>query len=569
MGGEYRNYVSLFYSFIYSFGHGFEFAFFIFIFCFITFSLPIYIRAVLWVIPALLLLLYFIIDFFVYKQFHYNINFSMLQLFLSPASKEIFNFPANMYIQFVIILLILISIIIVCYILSIKLLNKIKPKFIYIASLIFLLCVISYHGIHAYAHHKNNLSIMQVAYILPQSYPLILKEVLQSFGIESANEQISQLNIKKMKYPHTFPELSDNKSTYNIVLIVIESWRFDSMNSEITPNINNFSKKSIEFKNHNANANQTRQGIFSIFYGIPGSYWDAALLSGTTPVLMDILQKKDYQLGIFASSALTSPEFNRTIFAKVPNLRINTDATTSNLRDIKITEEFNNFIDNVSNDKPFFGFLFYDTPHSYSFDNNIYPAKFKPYSNNKNYISMDSKKELFNLYKNTVGFTDVLVGQVLAKLEEKNLLNNTVVIITGDHAEEFDDLNKNYYGHLGNYSKYQTEVPFIIYMPDKQPAVYEYETSHIDIAPTLIKNVFGSNTDINEYSTGYDLFDNTTRPFIFIKGEEYAVKYNNKYIIMKKYGLPEVRDMNYNLVDEKPDGAVINAILKQLQYFRQ
>ena len=341
------------------------------------------------------------------------------------------------------------------------------------------------------------------------------------------------------------------------------------MNNNITPNINKFAETNIIFKNHNSNSNQTRHGLFSLFYGLPGSYWDAALFSGTTPVLMDIFQKESYQLGIFASSALTSPEFNRTIFAKIPNLRLKTNASTSNLRDEKITEEFNAFLDNTSNDRPFFGFLFYDSPHSYSFNEEIYPAKFKPYSKNKNYINIDDKEMLFNLYKNTLGYTDMLIGKVLDNLKRKNLLENTVIIITVDHAEEFDDLNKNYYGHLGNYSKYQTQVPFIIHIPNKEHKVYEYETSHVDIAPTIIKNVFNSNTDINEYSTGYDLFDNTSRPFIFIKGEEYAIKYNNKYIIMKKYGLPEVRDMQYNLINEKLDGTVINQMLQQLTYFRQ
>lgn len=492
----------------------------------------------------------------------------MLQLFFSSASKEIFTFPTIMYIQLILILIILILLLTTGYILSVKYGYKIKKKALYAVCTVFLLLTVLYHSIHAYAHHKNNLSIMQVAYILPQSYPLILNKVLESYGITSANEQVAHLNIKKMNYPHKFPEYNDNKSRYNIVFIVIESWRFDCMNSEVTPNINKFAKNNIIFTNHNANSNQTRHGLFSIFYSLPGSYWNSALFSGTTPVILDILQHESYQLGIFASSSLTSPEFNRTIFAKVPNLRLNTNAPTPNLRDEKITEEFSLFLDNISENSNFFGFLFYDSPHSYSFNEKIYPAKFKPYSKHKNYINIGNKDILFNLYKNTLGYTDILVGRVLKKLEEKNLLENTIVIITGDHAEEFDDLNKNYYGHLGNYSKYQTQVPFIIHIPNKEHNIYEYETSHLDIVPTILKNVFHSTTSIKEYSTGYDLFDNTTRPFIYIKGEEFAIKYNNKYIIIKKYGLPEVRDMEYNIIDEKIDSAVIKQMLQQLSYFQ-
>lgn len=561
--------VSILYSILYSYAHGFEFAFFIFLWCLIFLWLPKYIKPVIYLLPAFLLLLYFIIDISVFKQFRYNINLSMLQLFFGPASKEIFNFSTAMYIQFAIIVIFLLLIIIGLYLLSIKL----SSKKLYPASISFftlLLMVILYHGIHAYAHHTNYLSVMKVAYILPQSYPLILKNVLAKYGIKSATKQIEQISINNMHYPLQFPQVGDNASKYNVVMIVIESWRFDCMNKEMTPNIYNFAENNLYFKNHNANANQTRHGLFSIFYGIPGNYWEAALYSGTTPVLMDMFQKENYQLGIFASSALTSPEFDRTIFAKVKNLRTHTDASSPNARDVKITEEFSDFLDNRNENQPFFGFLFYDTPHSYSFDSKVYPPKYTPFKGSKNYIntSKDERELLFNLYKNSVGYTDILVGKVLNTLKDRGLLENTIVIITGDHAEEFDDLGKNYWGHFGNYSKYQTEVPFIIHIPTTKANIYNYETSHMDIVPTIMKHVFNSPTPIGDYSVGYDILDNTTRPYIFIKGEEYAIKYDNKYIIMKKYGLPEIRDMDYNNIDEDFNGKIIHQVLEQLKKYR-
>ena len=561
--------VSIFYSILYSYAHGFEFAFFIFIWGMIFIWLPKYIKLILYIFPAFLILLYFIIDISVFKQFRYNINLSMLQLFLGPASKEIFNFSTVMYVQFVIIVLFLMAVIIGLYFLSLKLSSKkLYPATISFFTLLFM--VVLYHGIHAYAHHKNYLPIMKVAYILPQSYPLILKDLLAKYGIESASKQIEQVAINNMKYPLQFPKVGDNASKYNVVLIVIESWRFDSMTEEITPNIYNFSKDNLYFKNHNANANQTRHGLFSIFYGIPGNYWEAALYSGTTPVLMDMFQNENYQLGIFASSALTSPEFDRTIFAKVKNLRTHTEAPTPNKRDVKITEEFTEFLNNIDKNKPFFGFLFYDTPHSYSFDSNVYPPKFTPYSGSKNYIntSNDERELLFNLYKNSVGYTDILVGNVLNTLKDKGFLEDTIVIITGDHAEEFNDLGKNYWGHFGNYSRYQTEVPFIVHIPNVEANTYEYETSHMDIVPTIMKHVFNSPTPVGDYSIGYDILDNTTRPYIFIKGEEYAIKYNDKYIIMKKYGLPEIRDLSYNIINEDFDGKIIHQVLEQLKKYR-
>lgn len=564
----------VFYAVIYSYGHGFEFAFFVLVICIVTVWMPKYIRMFFWLAPAFVLLLYFAIDITVFKQFKYNMTFSMLQLFLGPASKEIFNFSTLMYVEIACIVAFLLSVIFACYLLACKLADRrggVNKKFIVVPFVAMIMCVLSYHGIHAYANHKNYLPVMQAAYILPQSYPLSLRSLLASYGIESADNHVENVTIKNMNYPLSFPDVGDNASEYNIVLIMIDSWRADCMNEEITPNIYKFAEKSILFLNHNANANQTRSGLFSIFYGILGNYWDAALYSGTSPVFMDMLQKENYRLGIFASSALTSPEFDRTIFSKVPDLRIKTDAYSANARDLKITDEFIEFLDNMTDDKPFFGFLFYDSPHAYSFNEEIYPAKFKPYSAGRNYINVsdDDREKLFNLYKNSVGYTDVLIGRVIDELTKRNLLDNTVVVITGDHGEEFNDLGKGYWGHMGNYSIYQTQVPFILKIPDMEPEIVEYETSHMDFVPTMMKYVFDSRSDTRDYSMGYDLLNPAERPYIFIRGEEYALKHNGKYMIMKRYGLPEVRDAQYNLLDETPDALLIGEVLRQLKLFRK
>ncbi len=566
-----NNTVSTLYSILYSYAHGFEFAFFILIIALLTSWLPKYVKLFFWIIPSFILLLYIIIDLSVFKQFRYNLNFSMIQLFLGPASKEIFNFTTTMYIQFVIIVLVLLAVLVAAFLFTDKIIDKLRPFYIRASFITMLVLVLSYHSIHAYAHHFNYLPVMQVAYVLPQSYPLILKDVLKKYGIEGKDGKVENIKINNMHYPISFPNTGDNATKYNVLYIVLESWRFDTMTQDITPNIYKFSQDHMYFTNHNANANQTRHGIFSIFYGLPGNYWDAVLYTGTSPVIMDKFQKEGYDLGIFASSSLMSPEFDRTVFVKVPNLRKKTDAPTSNARDVKITEEFIDFLDNRTDDNPFFGFLFYDTPHSYSFDKSLYKPKYKPYSSHRNYINAtaDDREKLFNLYKNTLGYTDILVGRVLDELTKRDLLKNTIVIITGDHAEEFNDLHTNYWGHFGNYSPYQTHVPFIMSIPNKPSGVMDYETSHMDITPTIMKYAFDSTTNKGDYTIGYDLLDNTTRPYIFIKGEEYAIKYKNGYMIMKKYGLPESRDNDYNLVDTPVDSLLLNQVLNELKKYRK
>ncbi|XCI75735.1 MAG: sulfatase-like hydrolase/transferase [Flavobacteriales bacterium] len=63
--------------------------------------------------------------------------------------------------------------------------------------------------------------------------------------------------------------------------------------------------------------------------------------------------------------------------------------------------------------------------------------------------------------KNAIHFIDGLIGKILEDMKDKGLLERIVILITGDHSEEFNDNNKNYWYHVGNYTKYQIQTPMI------------------------------------------------------------------------------------------------------------
>ena len=560
-----------FYAFIYSLGHGFEFAFILFVSYMFFVFLNKKISSVIYILLSLGVSIYIIVDIIIYRQFKYNLNLTMLQLFFGPASKDIFEFNIAIYIQFVFVVLTVLCLIVGIYIFSQKEIFKKRTNLVKIFSAIFILSVISYHIIHGYAAFKNDIRIMNTAYRLPLSYPFSMNKLLNSYGYKPAESGQFDIVIKELNYPLHFPIIDKNYPKYNIIFIGIDSWRADCENEDITPNIETFAKENIRFMNHNANANQTRYGIFSLFYALAGSYWDIMLHTKTPPVFIDLLQKENYNLGIYASASLNSPEFSRTIFSKVDNLRIETktkDGKASS-RDLSITNEFISFLDDQSKDKPFFAFLFYDSPHAYDFNESIYPAKYKPYGT-KNYISVTNsdKERIFNQYKNAVGYTDLLVGRVLDELKAKGFYENSIIIITGDHGEEFNDLNQGYWGHFGNYSKYQVNVPLLVKFPNRDEKEVSYITSHVDIVPTIIRYGFLSSTPYEDYSLGSDLFNKDGRDYIYMKGEEYAILNNNLTTIFKKFGLYEVRDENYNIADKKLDSSLLNKLLKDLSRFR-
>src|SRR4029434_9743077 len=89
----------------------------------------------------------------------------------------------------------------------------------------------------------------------------------------------------------------------NIVLLLLESWRFDTMNERVSPHMYRFARRPSVFTNHFSSGNSTPSGVFSLFYGIHPTYWTAVKANSATidnPVLIDVLEENDYAFGIFA-----------------------------------------------------------------------------------------------------------------------------------------------------------------------------------------------------------------------------------------------------------------------------
>ncbi|NOX76855.1 MAG: sulfatase-like hydrolase/transferase, partial [Gammaproteobacteria bacterium] len=347
----------------------------------------------------------------------------------------------------------------------------------------------------------------------------------------------------------------------NILYIVVDSWRFDTLTAQAAPNIFRFGQHSLVFDNHYSTANSTRTGVFSLFYGLPGTYWHAMLAEQRGAVFINQLQKQDYQLGIFASAKLYSPEFDRTVFAQVPDLRTRSIGSSPQQRDRNITEEFLGFLDHRDPQKPFFGFLFYDSPHGYDFPPD-YPLPFQPSWDAVNYVALNNdfdRTPFFNRYRNSVNYVDSLAGRVLDRLKTDGLLDNTVVLITGDHGQEFNDNGLNYWGHNSNFSPWQTRVPLVLHWPGKTPQHVTHQTSHFDLSPTLMRDLLGCDNPPQDYSSGKHLLDGQPGPYLLMSNyNQFAVMEAQRITVVDEFGNVDVMDQRYRPI---PDAQLPNALM--------
>ncbi|MHC6526027.1 DUF3413 domain-containing protein [Vibrio proteolyticus] len=371
--------------------------------------------------------------------------------------------------------------------------------------------------IHAWAVANAYQPVSMVKRYLPLYYPLTANSLMKKLGWVDldAIEQEKSLKLSNkgdLNYPLNPLQTMPLTRPKDIMLLVIDSWRYDTFSQAVSPTIWQLAQQGVTYQNHISTGNATRTGIFGLFYGMPGTYWHAFLANQRSPVLIDRLQQLNYQMGIFTSAQLIKPEFNRTVFRNVPDLRIRSEGDSPSAKDRNLTDDWKNWYQNVDHAKPAFSFLFYDAPHGYDFPA-TYPHKFEPMLDELNYLALNNETDptpLFNRYKTSVHYVDSLVKEVVDTLKAQDKLDDTVIIITGDHGQELNDNKLNFWGHNSNFTDPQVKVPFIIVAPDvKKLANAQYLnalSSHEDVVPTLMVNYLGVANPLTDYSTGEDLF---------------------------------------------------------------
>ncbi|EGR0099535.1 DUF3413 domain-containing protein [Vibrio vulnificus] len=437
------------------------------------------------------------------------------------------------------------------------------------------------NAIHIWAAAHAYQPVTTVKRYLPLFYPATADKFMRKQGWvdEEALERQKALAFKRkndLNYPLAPLQTQPVEKPLNIMLLVVDSWRADTFNADNTPNMWKYAQSGVVFNNHIATGNATRTGIFGLFYGIPGTYWHGFLANQQSPVLIDRLQALDYQLGIFTAAQLRKPEFNQTVFTKVENLRIGSEGSRPSELDADLTQDWLAWYDQRDKSKPTFSFLFYDAPHGYDFPADFEP-KYEPMLKEVNYLKLNNDTDptpFFNRYKTSVRYVDSMATKVLDKLKESGDLENTVVIITGDHGQEMNDNKLNFWGHNSNFTDAQVNVPFAIFGPGVDAAKMQWSTealtSHQDVVPTLMKHYLGVTNDVKDYSVGEDLLgDAVKRDWIISSNYSgYAIITDDNILEVSGGGQYQFMDKtNRQLKDQQPNFTYLQQALEQISRF--
>lgn len=364
---------------------------------------------------------------------------------------------------------------------------------------------ISYGVGHFYGYSP----LLESAQRMPFYQPLTMRRVLeQQFGLERPQRmEVASAELKgQLRYPQAPLRIAAPERPLNVVWLVAESWRADTLNERVMPQTHAFARRAQHFTSHFSGGNGTRIGMFSQFYGLPANLWFPVLDARVGSPLIDVLQQQDYQLKLFTSARFSYPEFDKTLFVKVPREQmVEDDQGDTWARDRRNVDRLLEFVDQRDPARPFMTFLFFESPHAnYNFppESVIEPDYLPDFS----YASMDLSRDIkgiHNRYLNAVHHLDSQLARVTAHLEAKGLLDSTLVVITGDHGEEF--MEKGRWGHNSTFVDEQLRVPLVLWIPGREAHRESLRTSHVDLLPTLLP-LLGVQNPASDYAIGHSLF---------------------------------------------------------------
>ena len=471
-----------------------------------------------------ILLVSLVTDTFVYQQYRFHINWAMIDLAL-VGGREVFSFSTGMILKiaFLVGCLAGLSLILVW---STKRL-KIKAIWPCICILVGYLAV---NAVNAYSVSQNVKPVTVLAERIPLYYPIRANTLLSKFGLV--------------------------------------------VDAKTMPNLTRLQQRAMVFQEHYSAGNATRAGVFGLFYGLPPFYWQSALSTNVPSSLVSGFQQAGYEISEFTTATLLRPEFYATVFSSVRPLRMSSDkGATVAERDQDSVDDFEDWLTQRDPNQKFMSFMFLDSVHALDFPKGL-DVPYDDYWQEVDRLKLSpdfDPREYFNRYKNAAYWQDVLIGRVLQILEKNDRLKNTIVIVTSDHGEEFNDSKLNYWGHNGNFSDAQIKVPLVIAWPGMPAQQITHRTTAYDVGATLLKRVLTVQNPIEDFSVGKDLFDPKGREVFFVGSyNEDAIVTGDEVLLIKMSGALEGHSLkDWKEIDAAPLKKWVPAYLQMRGKYRQ
>ena len=393
-------------------------------------------------------------------------------------------------------------------------------------------------------------------YQLDDFFQSLTPKINSIFGHDKSLKKVTDY-YKEHPYKKTTNEYTDIFKGKNVIVIHAESMQTFPMNlkfngKEVTPNLNKLAKEGIFFNNFYAEVGvgTSSDSEFTFNTSLMPSTKGTAFVNyfdREYVAIPNLLKDKGYYT--FSMHANTGDFWNRNNMYKAlgyddfysKESYVIDEAIGLGLSDKSFFRQSVEKIEKIkeTNDSPFYGLLIMLSNHTPFDDVDLMEEFDTTISVDTGYSTITRdylEGTTMNNYLRSVHYADSAIGEFIKELNKKKLLDNTVLIIYGDHDARlsYNDFNLLYnYDAIENkirteendkykpYNKYDYEldrkVPLIIWTKEKKYNIeVDIPTGMIDVLPT-IGNMLGIHSD---YQIGHDIFslkdkDNTV---VFVDG---------------------------------------------------
>ncbi|GKW15503.1 membrane protein [Pectobacterium carotovorum subsp. carotovorum] len=375
---------------------------------------------------------------------------------------------------------------------------------------------------------------------LPLSYPMTARRFLEKHGLLDAQEYQRRLTQQgnpeamTVEYPLNNITFRDSGSGYNLLMVMIDDTQPDAIQNRM-PNLSRFAAENVRFSDHYDSGSQPDAALFNLFYGLSTTYMDGILGARKPSALITALSQQGYQFGLFSANGFNSPLYRQALLSD-----FSLPAPQQQGGDAIITQ-WQEWLNRDNTPAPWFSYVeLSSTPKS------------------------AAGKEADSNSRVNIQDVDRQIGQIIRTLQEKNILDKTVVIVTTAQNQNADTSNS------ARFARTQWQTPLIVHWPNTPAQTITKMTDNKDVMTTLMQRLLHVKNSTDDYSQGEDLFSAQRRYPWLINGDggTLLITTPDQLIILESNGNYRAYDMEGNrLNDEKPQLALLLQVLTNERRF--
>jgi arylsulfatase len=289
----------------------------------------------------------------------------------------------------------------------------------------------------------------------------------------------------------------------NIVLIVVDTLRRDAVGCygaskhDTTPHLDALAQEAVRFDHAYATAPWTCPSVASILTGqLPSTHGLTAALTGLgdgVDSLAEMLKAEGYA----TAGVISNPHIGRRFgFAQGFDTWAQDQAKGhQHVSTPGVTREAIDLVRKLARgEKPFFLFVLYFDPHydykrhpEYGFAGDPGRITGKEHIIELEHLAPTMTETeiryLRDVYDEEVRFTDEGIGRLLGALRESGAYDDTAIVVTADHGEEF--VERGWIGHVRTLYGELVHIPLLVRRPGETARVVDTKVSLVSLVPTL------------------------------------------------------------------------------------